>query len=192
MRKKTFLPNHLDSVDFTILFAHLKEHPQKPQSERVEEILCLLSSIGGGLSRPDALRAITHLRHALRRYRWERQVVPTREGFRAVLLPAEREKLSPDDVWEYGAVCDLLDIAQKPEARSRLRRCAICDGWLFASSRSTQQFCSAKCRQYNYDNAPGRRELHRAAMRQHYALQKELERNAKQRVGIKEMKRTAK
>jgi len=178
----------MGEADFLGLFSRLNE-PHSRCGERVERVLVLLKQLQSPASRRDAMNAVTVLRGLLRRYRWVYQVSPTLQGYRAIRVPAKRETLTDDDVWEHNAVRDLLDLLQQEGSLSRVRRCVVCNGWLFAAKRNDQEFCSRNCRQNRYDNDPKRKAEHRAKMRDLYALKKELARNPKAGVGLKTRRR---
>jgi hypothetical protein len=179
---KNFWPERQDkAAHFADLFQRLEQNPDKLQ--RVETILGLLSELRDDLSTLDKVRVLTGLRNALHHYRWVSQISPTREGFRAILIPADREKLSHDDEWEYGAVRDLLEITLEDGALSRLRRCAYdgCKGWFYAN-KSNQEWCTrGTCRQNHYFSNPENQEKHRASVKKYDAGQRERNRIIEER-----------
>lgn len=189
------MPGHLDEkhLEVIAIFTRLSQRPQTPQSRRVEAILELLSCLRDDAGVAEKLRVRTGLRNSLRRYRWESYIERTLEGFREISVIADREGLSADDVWEYGAVRDLLDLVPYLGNPPRIRRCAECRRWIFAAKRNTQKWCGSVCRQRHYDRDPETRAKKLEAMRKRYALEKERDRKRKAAVGYTERtKRKAK
>jgi hypothetical protein len=185
IRNKTILPDHLDDEQIGALFSQIEQHPDKPQSKRIERILGLLSRLGGKPSKEEARRVTTQLRNALNKYRWVFQVPPTAQGYRAVALPAPSDsgETSPDepDGWEYGAVRVLLDLTLVAGGLSRLKRCAYegCKSWFYAANRKDQKFCtSGLCRQSHYYSDPEHQKKHRAAVAKYDADQRERDKKA--------------
>lgn len=173
IRKNEILPSHLDPEQFESIFWHIREYPEQPQSKRVEQVLKLLSSLSDDLSTLGKAQALTRLRNALRRYQWVSFVSPTSEGLWVSRGIADRVNLSEDDVWEYEAVRNLLDLVPYLGKRPRIRRCAECQEWFFAARRSDQQWCDRNCRQRHYDSAPEMRKKKKLYMQEYREGQKE-------------------
>lgn len=188
IRKTKLLPIHLDEEQLDAHFRHLEAHPETPQSQRVEKILGLLSALRDDMTTLDSGQGqvIIRLRNALRHYQWVSHIAPTSEGYRVIRTAADRENQSKEDLWEYGAVRDLLDCVPYLGNPPRIRRCAdaVCQRWFFAAKRADQQFCSGKCRQHHYDSDKETRTKKNAAMRRLYALKKRLSRNPKSGIGL--------
>lgn len=211
MRKKK---KHLHILDHVrSAFAYMKEHPHKPHVKRVNAILENLVSFQERMSRHmrhgATVREIqkTHLRlreaqKAFRRYKWCREIscfmddgepyvvtFPARrlkENLAGGPLPRGDEPASALDGadWEYNTLAVLLFLAERnPEYFIRIRRCAICPSWMI-SRKGDHRFCSGKCRQYEYDNDPQRKEQHRANMRRLYRTEKERAAAAKRAVQL--------
>lgn len=206
MSKKNLLPDRLDTVDFFALFSHMQEHPEAPESKRVDRVLELLTYLGcveagfkvsdgrriprfaDGPTRFRVMDTLSELRTILAAYQWTKDVHYSRDGFRVDTYPGKRG-LSRESEWEYKAISDLLDLAGYPNALSRIRKCDVCGKWLFDASRpGKQRFCSGRCKQYKYDNDPVRQEQHRANMRRLYRLEKSLVERAKAAVAIRTRK----
>jgi len=187
IHKKKILPfPQLDEAGFLALRWHIEEHPDTPQSKSVERILELLRHLRNGgdeLSKAEQLRFTTELRNRVSTYRWVRRVSYTSKGLWASVVPADIEKLLPEDRWEYGAVGDLLDMLQFHGGFSRIGRCADtrCGRWFYAINRSDQKFCSLACKQHHYDSNPERRKQKQAYMREHYWEQKRRAQRADER-----------
>lgn len=185
IHKNDIMPSHRDPENFESIFWHIREHPEEPQSKRIEEVLELLSGLRDDLSMPEKIRVITGLRYVLSNYRWSVQVSPTSEGFRAIYFPADRGKLSSSDKWEYEAVRDLLDLVPYLGKQPRIRRCAECEEWFFAAKREDQQWCGGICRQRHYDSAPEMREKKKLYMRDYREKEKKREERRKMRIGVR-------
>jgi len=182
--RKKKISDPLDDTGVAGIFSHLQQHPDTPQSRRVESLLDLLVLLGGvRLGKADKANALARLRAALDRYRFRVQVFPTKQGIQAVYLSARGA--STDEQWEYAAVNELLDLLKHEGALARLRRCETCEGWLFALRRSDQKFCSDACRQYLHDNHPEKKTKRLARLRKNYAEDKVRAENAKRRVGYR-------
>ena len=174
LRKNATLPVHAQAEGFEQIFREIREHPEKPQSRRVEECLDLLSSLRDDWRNPENVRIVTRLRNVLGAYQWVVKVMPTPEGFRAVYEIANRDGLSRDDIWERRAVGDLLNLVRYLEKRP-IRRCSECKGWFFAPGGAERpKWCGGNCRQHHYDNDPGRRAEKVRYMRDHRAEEKRL------------------
>jgi hypothetical protein len=178
IRKNEGLPDPERLVE---IFRDIKENPEKPQSKRVEEFLELLSRLREDLSTSEKVPIIIRLRGLLGAYQWTVQVSPTPEGFRAIHLIANREKLSPDDLWEREAVRDLMGVVPYLDKRP-IRRCAECQEWFFAAKREDQQWCNGNCRQRHYDSNPDIRASKKRYMRQYRVDEKKREESSKKRV----------
>ncbi len=187
IRKNEPLPTHLDPEQFEAIFWHIREHPEQPQSKRVEEVLELVSNLRDDLSTPEGIRVITRLRNVLSRYRWGVKVSPTSKGFHVSHFPANRGMLSSSDEWEYGAVRALLDLVPYLGKRPRIRRCAEtgCRKWFFAAKREDRQWCSPNCRQRHYDSDPEMRKSKKLYMRKYRADEKKREESRKRGVGFR-------
>jgi hypothetical protein len=187
IRKHEILPSHLDLWNLLEIFTRVKEHPEKPQSKRVERILELLSCLRDGLSTRERARVNAGLRNALRLYKWVSFVSPTPEGFRVIHAAADGEKLSADDRWEYGAVSELLEAVPYLDDPPRIRRCIECQGWLFAK-RANREYHDG-CRQRHYAKDPETRAKKAEAMRNLRAAEKKRARNPKSGVGLAKRRR---
>jgi hypothetical protein len=187
IRKKNILPIHLDLERFEAIFARLEKDPGNPHSKRVERILDLLSGLRDDIPTRENMRNVTGLRNALGRYRWASRVTNTAQGYRVFYTIADRDTLSKDDEWEYGAVRDLLDTVPYTRGRSRIRRCEQeeCRRWFFAAVREDQLYCSGKCRQRRYDSDPEKRDKKLAHMKKLYADEKARRLNPKSGVGLR-------
>ena len=183
IRKNVSLPNDEDLLLFEDILYHIRTH-RNEQSDRIEEVLELLSSLRHDLSTPERTRVITRLRNVLSRYQWGVQVSPTLEGFRAVHFPADRGR-SSSDRWEYWAVGSLLELVPRLGKRPRIRRCAVCKEWFYAVKPGKHDFCSGVCRQRNYDRSPEMRQKKKLYMRQRRADERELEERRKMLVGFR-------
>lgn len=187
-RKKMILPNHLDKEQLEAIFTRPEERPEDPQSKRVEKMLELLGSLRDEIGPLDRGQAVIRLRNALRLYQWVSHIAPAPEGYREIRGVADRENLSKDDLWEYGAVRDLLECVPYLGNPPRIRRCAEvdCRRWFFAAKRIDQQWCGSICRQRHYDRDPETRAKKLEAMRKLYALEKERDRKRKAAIGFTE------
>ncbi|HWO33664.1 MAG TPA: hypothetical protein VNO32_33115, partial [Candidatus Acidoferrum sp.] len=174
----------LDRERFEEIFWQIREHPEKAQSKRVEEVLELLSSLRDDLSKSEKLGIITRLRGLLSAYQWVVQVDPTPDGYRAIHTIADRGRLSQDDLWERRAIRDLLDVVPYLGKRPRIRRCAECSEWFYAAQREDQEWCSSNCRQHHYDSDPEMRGRKKLYMRKHRLEEKKREESIKRRVGF--------
>jgi hypothetical protein len=172
-----------DEEWFISLFYRIEKYPDVIQSKRVERLVELFSELRDDISPSEKLRVTTRLRNALRRYTWTIQVVSTPE-FSVRRVIADPTATSQHDLWEYGAVSRLLDAVPEPGHRPRIRRCDNCKTWMFAGKRTDQRFCSASCKQKAHESDPEKREKKLAHMREAYALGKERDRKAKERIGL--------
>ena len=183
MRKKIRTPKSV-IMGAVRLFAFMDEHPKKPQAKRVNTILELLVAIRDEKGFWEKAQLINRLQEAFRRYRWTREILFTTEGPHEYVTSAKQS--SEDDGWEYGVIHVLLMIAEYyPDRLSNIRRCEVCPRWMLAA-KSNHRFCSGKCRQYDYDNDPARKERHRANMRRLYRLEKARAERAKRAVAFSE------
>ena len=181
IRQNELMRQHLDPEQFQKIFWQIRNYPEKPQSKRIVELFELFGSLHDGLSATQRGRIISRLRHVLSGYRWEVQVSPSREWFRASYFPADEDKLSEDDQQEYRVVRVLLDLLPLDGKMHRIRRCAepSCKKWFFAATRGDQRFCSENCRKRHYDSDPKNRENKKRYMRRHRENKRKREERAK-------------
>jgi hypothetical protein len=185
IRKKNIRP--IDEAPLWLIAKRLKEMPECPHSKRVESILVLLLKLREKLGTVGVLPLLRQLNPLIRRYQWFNQLGVTSSEVRLGVL-AVPEDLSEEDHWERGAVWALLELVKHPDGLCRIKRCGVCDAWVFAQGRKDQEFCGGVCRQKHYDSDPQRRAEHRAAMRRLYALKKELAQNPESGVGLERRK----
>jgi len=185
IRKNEILPINLDAEQLAGIFRHVREHPEKAQSRRVEEFLELFSSLREDLGDSEKVRVVIRLRNLLSAYQWVVQISPTPQGFSAIHMIADRARLSQDDLWEREAIADLLKLVPYLGNRSRLRRCGECGEWFFAAKREDQQWCSGNCRQRHYDSDPERRAKKKIDMRKHRLKEKKADERSRSLVGYK-------
>ncbi len=177
MRKKKKTPKHVLN-QAARLFAFMDERPERPQVKRVNTILELLVAIRNEKRFDEKAELIDRVQKAFGRYRWARVIFwgapgndQTNIRSHVFITPAKRHP--EDDTWEYGAIHILLVIAEYyPDYLSKIERCDVCSRWMLAR-KSDHRFCSGKCRQYDYDNDPARKEQHRANMRRLYRVERE-------------------
>ena len=186
MHKNDILPYHLDAEQLeSEIFGPIREHPEKKQSKRIEEVLNLLTRLRAGASSRTRMEAVTRLRSILAHYHWTCAVVPQGQSF--VTSYFGPKVLSADDVWEYRAIQLLLQVVPSLGKNPRIRRCADsgCGNWFFAASREDQKFCGPNCRQRSYDSSADVRSSKREYMRKHRAELKRLAKNPKSGVGLR-------
>jgi hypothetical protein len=184
--RKNTMPSFADVPHpFSTVLWPIREHPEKPETKRVDAILELLSDLRDELKPMEKAQIQEQLRKALRRYKWVSRVVYTKQGLRVIHGIADRDALTPDEIWEQESVCSLLDVVPVLGARPRIRRCAECKNWFFAAKRDDQEYCSGVCRQHHYDNDPERRKKKAADMRNSRADEKKRARNPKSGVGLR-------
>lgn len=171
----TSVPLGESAPELWSIFERIENGLETAQSRRVRRILELLNLLGENPHGMDEVKAISELGALLRRYVWvtHAKVSRTKEGYRAIFRQEpEGAKLSREDVWEYEAVKMLLDLANSPDALSRLRRCrnGDCRKWLFVVS-GKRRFCDngGVCKQHHFDSDEKQREKKRVYMRKYYA-----------------------
>jgi len=172
---------------FSTVLWPIREHPEKPETKRVDAILELLSGLRDELKPMEKAQIQEQLRKALRRYKWVSRVAYTKQGLRVIQGIADQDALTPDEIWEQGAVGCLLDVVPVLGARPRIRRCAdaACRQWFFAARRDDQEYCSGVCRQHNYDSDPEMRAKKARAMKQHRIEAKKRDEAIKKAAGYK-------
>jgi hypothetical protein len=177
-------PNPIDiKQEWEDLFWHLQERPNAPESKNIEKILGLFAAIGTAVTGKGA--DLNRLRIALSQYKWVTYVANTPSGYCVIRVPAERQKLSKAEEWEYRAVGLLLNVVPSIGERPRIRRCAECDEWFYAAAREDQKFCKrANCRQAHYEKDPEKRQKKRDKMHDLYMLKKKLAENPKSGIGL--------
>ncbi len=189
-RKNEIIKKTEEWATFNAIFYRMEKNPHGSESQRVEHIIELLSTLGGPLSDfKKKAETLPELRRSLSRYQWVRRVEPTQEGWRSVTMP-KFEVISASEKWEYEAISALLDLAERPDGLSRIRRCEIekCSRWLYASAKIGQRWCSDKCKVSNYDNNEERKEKKKLAMRESRKREKERDARAKRKVNFSEKK----
>lgn len=189
MRKNEKLTYHPDQERLGEIFRYIGEHPHDKHAQNVSRVLELIS----GLTASEPMTAFTRLNSALRGYQWTIRVARTSEGFRPIILSANREKLSRTERWEMEAIRDLLNVVPYLGKKSRIRRCAECKDWFVTASLRDRKFCSGSCKQYRYDSDPEIRERKRRYMQENRATHKRLNEIRKETVGfLKSVKRPSK
>lgn len=185
--RKKFPPPLVDApYPLDVVLWPIREHPEKPESKRVEAILELLCRLQGDLDSSEKAKVLTRLGAALKRYTWLRRVTCTKQGIRVIHTVAGREALTRDEIWESESVGRLLDAVPDLGGRPRIRRCAQCAEWFFAVKRDDQLYCSGVCRQRHYDNSPEMRAAKATYMREKYRpVAAEREEDAKKAAGFK-------
>jgi hypothetical protein len=181
------LPINLDAEQLAAIFRYIREHPEKAQSRRVEEFLELFSNLRDDLGNSERVRIVLRLRNLLSAYQWVVQISPTPQGFSAIHMIADRERLSRDDLWERKAVADLLKLLPYLGKRPRIRRCAYdgCKDWFFAAKREDQEFCKrGTCRQNAHDSDPEKRERKKLYMRELRLREKKRQEHSKKIIGF--------
>ena len=168
------------------IFMRLQERPNTSHSKRIEKILELFALLGTDLSTRDKGQVRMGLLKALDRYKWVTRVAFTADGYCVIRTPADVEKLSADEKWEYAAVDVLLNIVPSIGERPRIVRCDECKKWLFREKRSDKRWCGPICKQRHYERDPETRAKKREAMRKRYELEKERDRKRKAAVGYTE------
>ena len=178
MGKKKFKTERFEeAADLQALFLRLDEPGE--ESKTIEHILDLLSRLGAlqqkrltDGTRAEAIRTLRELSRLLGDYQWAAEIAYTRQGFRSILRPVNREKLSPAKKREYEDLRMLLDLTQSPDLLSRIRRCEVCQRWLFAGNKSDQKYCGDACKVRKYDSDPKRKEAKSAYMKKRYEEEK--------------------
>lgn len=152
------------------LFVVLREHADKAEIKRVENVLTLLVAADEYAREQwrfwirsedktripkESLRASSRnaelLNNALRRYRWGVQVMAGNASLLSQLIPAPPTPASAKNQWTYWEAVTigmLLDLVRKPGELSRFRRCSECQQWFYAI-REHQKFCGAACRRHH-------------------------------------------
>lgn len=163
---------HHDPERVNEIFQHIRDYPEDEQSRRVEEIIELLSRLGGKSSKIEKMQIVTRLDRLLSAYTWVIRIAPGMDGFRVFHAVPKGER----DHWEREAIRDLLAVVPFLDEQ-RIRRCAECGKWLFAANLK-RKWCDGNCRQHNYDSDPKRRrdksrymrEVYRPLRRRHHGL----------------------
>jgi hypothetical protein len=180
IRKNKIMPEWAAGEVAGGIFRYLEANPHRPQSERVELILDLLSRLG---ENERDFFSFTQLREPLRRYEWRYGLTLSSAGLSARLVFTK--EMSEEDEWEHGAVRFLMSLV--PHQIYRLRRCAYygCRGWFFAAKRDDQEFCKrGACRQNYYDSDPVRRKQKAEKMKENREWHKKDRQRGKETVGI--------
>ena len=135
---------------------------------RLGEIVRLVQSLQGDLSRADRRDNLTRLRVLLSAYEYVHGVTPNGVP---VMLPSSRS-VPEFETWERSAVAEVVSMARDPKTLSRIRRCS-CGDWFLVRGRLDRVTCSAACKQRRVYDDPAKREQKRQAMREHRRREKE-------------------
>jgi hypothetical protein len=161
-----------DEVLLDHIWRRLEVRPNSPQSKRVRRILDLLLDLKERMGTYGPFHTYGPVLAALEgltgRYKWGNHISVSHTGVRVGMRGVGQ--LSEDDLWEYGAVRTLLELVQKPNGLSLLRRCKMCDAVFVANNRGRGRiFHNDACKQRHNDNDPEKRAKKLAYMRKYYA-----------------------